>query len=231
MALPKIKHPTYKVVIPSTQKTITLRPFTVLEEKILLMAKSSNNSDDVIASIKQIVQNCIVESIDVDKMPTFDLEYIFIKLRSKSVGEIIDLDYTDPITKEVIKFKLNLEDIEVKKDPNHTNKIMVQDDIGMVLKYPTLEDVKIIEASDKQEDAVFEVLYNCVESIFDDNSVYPEFTKEELSDFIDSLPIDSMNKIREFFDTMPVIEHNVVLKNATGDEKTITLKGITSFFI
>jgi hypothetical protein len=231
MALPKIKHPTYKVVIPSTKKTITLRPFTVLEEKILLMAKSSNNSDDVIASIKQIVQNCIVESVDVDKMPTFDLEYIFIKLRSKSVGEIIELDYTDSITKEVIKFKLNLEDIEVKKDPNHTNKIMVQDNIGMVLKYPTLEDVKIIEASDKQEDAVFEVLYNCVESVFDDSSVYPEFTKEELSDFIDSLPIDSMNKIREFFDTMPVIEHNVVLKNAAGDEKTITLKGITSFFI
>ena len=231
MALPKITHPTYKVVLPSNQKTITLRPFTVLEEKILLMAKSSDNSDDVIAAIKQIVQNCIIENIDVEKMPTFDLEYIFIKLRSKSVGEIIELDYTDPVTKEVIKFNLNLENIEVTKNSNHSNKIMVQNDIGLVLKYPTLDDVKIIEASEKQENAVFDVLYNCIESVFDSNNVYPEFTKEELSDFIDTLPIDSMNKIREFFDTMPVIEHKVILKNKNGEEKTITLKGITSFFI
>lgn len=230
MALPKIKHPTYKVVIPSTQKNITFRPYTVQEEKLLLMAKTSDNPEDIISSIKQVIQNCIFEPIDVEKLATFDLEYLFIKLRSKSVGEVVDLEYTDPESKEVIKFKLNLEDVEVKKNSNHTNKIMLQENIGMVLNYPTLDDVRIIEASEKQEDAVFEVLYSCVQNVFDDDNVYPEFTKEEFNEFIESLPIESMNKIREFFDTMPVVEHTVTLKNKAGDTKNITLRGITSFF-
>lgn len=231
MALPKIKHPTYKVVIPSTQKPITLRPYTVKEEKLLMMARSTNNADDTIAAIKQVLQNCIIEAVDVEKLATFDIEYLFMKLRSKSVGEIVELEYTDSETKEVIKFKINLEEVEIKKNPEHSNKIMVQDNIGIVFKYPTLDDIKIIEAAgDDQEEIVFKVLLNCIDKIFDEDSVYSEFTESELEDFVNSLPIESMDGIRKFFDTMPVLEHTVTLKNKNGDTKTVTLRGITSFF-
>jgi len=230
MALPKINHPTYKVVIPSTQKAITLRPYTVLEEKLLMMARSSNNPEDTISAIKQVLQNCIIEPVDVDTLATVDIEYLFLKLRSKSVGEIVDLEYTDPDTKEVIKFQINLEEIEVKKNPEHNNKIMVTDTVGIVFKYPTLDDVKTVETSINEEDAAFGVLINCIEKIFDENTVYSEFTKTELEDFINNLSIESMNSIKTFFDTLPVLEHSVTLKNKNGDTRIVTLKGITSFF-
>jgi hypothetical protein len=230
MALPKIKHPTYKVVIPTSQKTVSFRPYTVLEEKLLMMARSSEVTEDIISSIKQVLQNCIIEPIDVENLATVDVEYLFLKLRSKSVNETVDLEYTDPETKEIIKFNINLEEVEVKKNPDHTNKIMLQDDIGIVFKYPTLDDVRTVETNDDQEAAAFEVLLNCVEKIFDGDNVYSEFNKEELEEFINSLPIESMNKMREFFDTLPVLEHTVTLKNKKGETRTVILKGITSFF-
>ena len=230
MALPKIKHPTYKVVIPTTQKTVTFRPYTVLEEKLLMMARSSEITDDIISAIKQVLQNCIIEPIDVENLATVDIEYLFLKLRSKSVSETVDLEYTDPETKEIIKFNINLEEIEVKKTPDHNNKIMLQDNIGIVFKYPTLDDVRTVETNEDQEDAAFKVLLNCIDKIFDEDKVYSEFTVEELEEFINSLPIESMNKMREFFDTLPVLEHTVTIKNKKGDEKVVTLKGITSFF-
>ena len=117
MALPKIKHPTYSVTIPSTQQSINIKPFTVQEEKILLMAKSSEKTEDVVAAVKQIIQNCIIEAVDVDKLATFDVEYLFVKLRSKSIGEVVDLEYKDPDTEETIKFKVNLDNIEIKNNP------------------------------------------------------------------------------------------------------------------
>lgn len=115
MALPKIKHPTYSVTIPSTGQEINIRPFTVQEEKLLLMAKSSDNVNDTVTTIKQVINNCIMENVDIDKLSTFDIEYLFIKLRAKSVGEIVDLEYIVPETKENIKFKINLDEIQVKK--------------------------------------------------------------------------------------------------------------------
>ena len=121
MALPKIKHPTYTVVIPSTKQSVNIRPFTVQEEKLLLMTRSGGGTDDIVKTVKQIISNCIIESINVDKLATFDIEYLFIKLRSKSVGEIVDLEYTVPETEEKIKFKLNLDDVEVKYNDKHVN--------------------------------------------------------------------------------------------------------------
>ena len=230
MALPKIKHPTYKVVIPSNNKEITIRPFTVQEEKMLMMAKASERTDDIVNTVKQVIQNCITEPVDVDKLATFDIEYLFIKLRAKSVGEMVDLEYTDPESEDKIKFKLNLDEIEVKRTEGHSNKILVFEEVGIVMRYPTLEEVKILEEDDNKEAAVFEVLLKCIDKIYDSDNVYSEFTKKELEEFVYSLPMESMDKIKVFFDTMPVVEHTVVLKNKKGDTKEVVLRGINSFF-
>lgn len=230
MALPKIKHPTYKVVIPSSGKEVSIRPFTVQEEKMLMMAKASERADDIINTVKQVIQNCITEPVDIDKLATFDIEFLFIKLRAKSVGEIVELEYTDPDSEEKIKFKLNLDEIEVKKTEGHHNKINVFEDVGIVMRYPTLEEVKILEDSENKEEAVFDVLLKCIEKIYDADNVYSDFTKKELEDFVYSLPMESMDKIKTFFDTMPVVEHTVKLKNKEGKTKEVVLRGINSFF-
>ena len=228
MALPKINHPTYSVTIPSLKKEVTLRPFTVQEEKILFMARSSDNTIDVIKAIKQVIGNCIFEPVDLDKLATFDIEYLFIKLRAKSVGEVVELEHRDQ--DELIKFSINLDEIEVKYTPGHSNKILVTDKIGLVMRYPTLEEISTVEEGNNEEQAVLNVLLKCIDKVFDEDKVYSDFTHEEILEFVDNLPLDSMNKIKEFFDTMPVVEKVVTLKNKKGDTKEIALRGLSSFF-
>lgn len=229
MALPKIKHPTYKITIPSTNKEVNFRPFTVQEEKMLLMAKNTEQTDDIINTVKQVIQNCVIEPIDADKLAIFDIEYIFIKLRAKSVGEVVDLDYTDPDTNENIKFKVNLDDIEVKRHDGHSNKFKLFENIGVVMRYPTLEEIKAVEEGGKEE-AVFTMLLKCIDKIYDNDTVYEDYNEKELQEFINSLPMESMTAIQAFFETMPSVEHTVKLKNKDGDNKEIVLKGINSFF-
>ena len=230
MALPKLKHPTYSVTIPSTQQSINIKPFTVQEEKILLMAKSSEKTEDVIAAVKQIIKNCIIESVDVDKLATFDVEYLFVKLRSKSIGEVVDLEYKDPDTEEVIKFKVNLDNIEIKNNPEHKSKFIIHDDVGLAMRYPTLDEVRLLDDTNNKEDAVFDMLFKCIDKIYDSETVYTDFTEKDLEEFVNSLPMDSMNKIKEFFDTMPSLEHTVTLKNKAGKSTDVVLKGLNSFF-
>ena len=232
MALPKIKHPTYSITIPSTKQQVNIRPFTVQEEKLLLMARQSEDQDDVVKSIKQIITNCVIEKIDVDKLSTFDIEYIFIKLRAKSVGELVDLEYQvpDSETNEVIKFKLNLDEIEVKFNPDHKNKFIIMNDVGVVMRYPTLNEIRAIESGNGSEQSVLNILIKCVESIFDQDSVYDDFTEEEVVEFINNLPLDAMQNMRTFFETMPTVEHTSKVKNKAGQEIEVTLRGLNSFF-
>lgn len=228
MALPKIKHPTYAITIPSTKQQVNIRPFTVQEEKLLLMAKSSQKTEDVISCMYQIVKNCIVDPIEVEKLATFDIEYIFIKLRAKSVGEVVDLEYNDEETGKV-EFQVNLEEVEVKFDPEHTNKIKVYDDIYFKMRYPTLGDMKSVNDNITEEN-IAEMLFKCIEQMYDSNEVYTEYSQEELEDFINNLPVDSVANITKFFDTMPAVEHKVILKNKNGDTKEVLLRGINNFF-
>ena len=232
MALPIIKHPTYSITIPSTKQNISIRPFTVQEEKLLLMARQSEDQDDVVKSIKQIITNCVIEKIDVDKLSTFDIEYIFIKLRAKSVGELVDLEYPVPNseTNEVIKFKLNLDEIEVKFNPNHKNKFIIIDDVGVVMRYPTLNEIRTIESGNDSEKSVLNILIKCIESIFDEQNVYQDFSEEEITAFIHNLPLDAMQNMRTFFETMPIIEHTTKVKDKSGKEIEVVLRGLNSFF-
>ena len=227
MALPKIKHPTYKITIPSTKKEINIRPFTVQEEKLLLMAKASEKIEDIISCVNQIVSNCVIEPIDTNTLATFDIEYIFIKLRAKSIGEVVDLQYEEG--DERLNFKVNLDDIKVIFNPEHTNKIHVFDKIYFKMKYPTLEDMREVQDG-IDENNILKILYRCIDTIYDDENVYSEYTEKELEEFINSLPIESINNLTKFFDTMPAVEHKVTLKNKTGEKKEVLLKGINNFF-
>ncbi len=192
------------------------------------MARASEKTEDIVKTLKQIIQNCIIESIEIDKLATFDIEYIFLKLRAKSVGEVVELEYKD---EEVpIKFKINLDEVQVKYNPDHKNKFIVHEDIGISMRYPTLDEISSIDDSEDKEKAIFNILFNCIDKIYDNDNVYTDFTEKELQDFIDSLPMDALQKVKEFFDTMPSVEHNVVLKNSKGESREILLKGLNSFF-
>lgn len=228
MALPQIKHPTYTITIPSSKQKVSIRPFTVQEEKLILMAKASDKTEDIIGCMYQIAKNCIIEPIDVDKLATFDIEYIFVKLRSKSVSEVVELEYTDDDMSK-ISFEVNLEEVEVKFNPEHTNKIKVYDDIYFKMRYPTLEDIKYIKG-EITNDNITDILYRCIEQIYDKDNVYAEYSKEELDSFINNLPVDSVTNITKFFDTMPILEHTAILKNRKGETKEVVLKGISNFF-
>ena len=234
MALPKITHPVFKIKIPSTKKVLNFRPYTVKEEKLLLIMNSSEDTDEIIDTLKQIINNCCVESIDTDKLAMFDIEYIFIKLRSKSVSEELELNYS--LNGERYKFFVNLEEVEVKINPAHTNKLILHNDIGVVMKYPSFHSIirlekEYSEPSKDVELVIFDMFIDSIESVFDNTKVYKDFTRDELEEFVLSLPKKSMDKVKEFFDTIPVLEHKVKIKLKDGTDHEIVMSGLKDFFI
>lgn len=225
--LPKISHPTFDVVIPSTKKKIKLRPFTVKEEKILLMAKDSKDENDLIDGIIQIINNCSFDDLDTEKLATFDIEYLIVKLRSKSVSELVELNYK--LGDEKIPFQVNLEEVQVKFNENIDRKFMVTDEYGITLNYPSIKNSKLYDAT--KPESLFKLVYSSVENIFDNDNVYDDFTEAEIEEFIMSLPSNAFMKITEFYANVPKLEHEVKIKNKEGDEKTIVLRGLKDFFI
>jgi hypothetical protein len=224
MALPKIKHPTFVTKVPSTGEKVTYKPFTVQEEKILLMARESKDTQETLNSVKQIINNCVVtENFDVNKLATFDVEYLILQLRAKSTGETVDVTYT--FGDEKIPVTINLEEVKVVFQENHSKKFMITDKIGVVMSYPSLN----IAMSDDKED-YFKRIVECIESVYDDENVYDEFTVAEMEEFLLSLPNKSLEKILEFFNTMPKLEHKITIKNSKGEEKEIVLRGLSDFF-
>lgn len=231
MALPKITHPVFKITIPSTKKTYGFRPYTVKEEKLLLFLKDNDNISEVLDTIKQIINNCCVEEIDISKLSLFDIEYIFIKLRSQSVGSIIELVYRKGEQKT--EFVVDLSQVEVKFHPEHQTKFIIYDNIGVAMSYPTFESMLRLEQAQTNniDDAIFDMFVDCIDNVFDDNKVYTEFTKEEMSEFILSLPRECIDKIKKFLDTMPVLEHKQTIKYKDGSTEEVVLRGLKDFFI
>ena len=232
MALPKITHPVFKITIPSTKKAVSFRPYTVKEEKLLMMVKTSTEPGDVSETLKQVITNCCVESINVDKLAMFDIEYIFVKLRSKSVGEVVELTYTKDGSK--IEFEVNLENVKVKIDPDHKKQFILTGNVGVNMNYPSLDDIVKLENIDEKTDVdqfMFDMFIRCIENVFDDNTVYKDFTLEELEKFVLDLPRETIPVIKKFFDTMPVLEHVVPVKFKNGTVEEVTLRGLKDFFI
>lgn len=232
MALPKIELPIYELTLPSTGKKIQYRPFTVKEEKILLTAQQSKDPDQIIIAIKQIVNNCILE-YDIDKLSLFDLEYILINVRSRSVDNTVEFEIEDPDTKEKVKLVLNLENVKVYVDEAHTNKIPVDDKYTLFLKYPTIDDFsEIVKKKDLSPEKSYEILISCIDKLASENEVFnfKDFTKKQVDEFIESLHSDVTKKIKLFFDTMPKVRHDIQYKNSKGDERVFTIQGTQSFF-
>lgn len=242
--LPKLDVPLYEITLPLLNKKVKIRPFLVKEEKILLMAMETQEEDSVLLAIKQIVNNCCVDEIDVDALPILDLEYLFLQLRARSIGEQIDLQYKcnndikDEEGKEkkcghVIKLNFNALEIEPEKDENHNKTIQLTDKLGIVMKYPNF---KIVERTNKLTEAemVGKMIVLCVDYIFDENEIYyaKDVSEDELVDFIDSLTREQFLKIQQFFDTIPKLKKELDFKcTKCGYEEKVILEGIQSFFV
>ena len=240
MALPKIKIPLFDVTIPSTKKDAKFRPFLVKEEKILLIAQSGGSKREMVNSLKQVINNCVTmldgTDVDVDALTTFDLEYIFLKIRSKSVENIVKLKYLDHEDEKEYEFEVRLDDIAIKYSPDHSNKVKINDDIGIVLRYPT---ASIINTFDKEEDEDLSeteisiaMVKHCIDKIYDKEQVYlvSECAPGELDEFIDSMNVKAFEGIQKFFESMPTMYHKIEYTNSKGTARVIELTTLDDFF-
>ena len=229
MSLPKLNTPVYEAILPSTDKVIKFRPFLVKEEKVLLTAMEDGSQTALMNAIKTILKNCVQGNLDVERLPLFDIEYLFLKLRSKSVGEVseIGLKCTDTECGGVNQISINMDEIEVYKPEGHNRKIMISDEVGVMMSYPVIKTAGITE-----EDGMA-IVKDCIEMVFTEEETHERdsFTKKELDEFIDSMDSKQFGKIKEFFDTMPKLQHTINYKcEKCGEDKEITLQGLDSFF-
>lgn len=231
--LPKIDYPVYKIKIPSLKKDMQFRPFLVKEEKLLLMAKESENASDVLAAIKQIINNCSIDSkFDVNKLALFDLEYVFLKLRSISVDNMVKVSYKDNEDQKVYDFDIDLNKVEVKFPQKMENNIKITDKSGIVMKYPSAELYDDQEFLNLDKDYMFELIVRCIESIYYEDEVYSskDYKKEELNDFLESLDIKTFDKIQKFLLSVPKMEYKINYKNELGNDREIVLNSLNDFF-
>ena len=236
MALPKIDQPLFDIIIPSTKKKVRYRPFTVKEEKILLIAQESKDQNQILLAIKQIITNC-VEKVDVDKLAIFDLEYLILNIRAKSVNNEIDFGFMDPDSEERIDVSIDVNDIEVQFDPNHESKIDLNEQYYIMMRYPTLKEVTDLSenADDVNEtEKMFNTMISCIDTLVDQTTdeVYKleEFTSEEVTDFVDGFTSTVVEKLQKFFTTMPKLSHSINYKDKEGKDKVFVVEGMDSFF-
>jgi hypothetical protein len=233
MSLPKINYPIFEVVIPSSKTKVKMRPFLVKEEKILLTAQTTGNTRDVVLAIKQVVNNCLLDTVDVDKLATFDLEYLFIKLRGRSINNVIDVTYRDPDDDQDYKLQIDLDKVEIINNPDHNSNIKINDQLGLVLRYPKTDMLKAVEQASSEVDLYFEVIKYCIDKVYDENEVYDtkDYTDEELVDFITSLDVTTFKEIQKFLETMPKLHYETSYTNSNGVEKKVVLQNLNDFFI
>jgi len=236
MALPKLTTPTYELEIPSTDEKIKYRPFLVKEEKILMMALESKSSGDITQAVKDIVSECTFNKVNIDLMPMFDVEYIFLNIRSKSVGEVSKLKILCPDDKKTYAdVELDLNKVNVQVGEDHTNKIELGNGMGMIMKYPSIDSFKDSGIRDINASNMLEVISTCILQIFEEEGkkVYDpkDQTQKELTDFIEQLNTKQFKDVQKFFDTMPKLKHEITVKNPkTKIESKITLSGLNDFF-
>ena len=239
MPLPKITTPTYELVLPSTEQKIKYRPFLVREEKLLVLAMETEDVKEITTSVKNVIRECIEspKNIKVESLPTFDIEYLFLNIRGKSVGEVVDVNLICPddgITE--VKVSIPITDIGVEKNENHSTKIKIDDTLMMEMKYPSLEQFIKTNFDMKSENNVeqsFELIASCIDKIYNDEQVWDcsDVTKKELLAFLDGMNANQFKEIEVFFETMPKIKHDVKITNPkTKVKSTVTLEGLTSFF-
>ena len=233
MPLPKIDQPLFDMTIPSTGKKILFRPFLVKEEKILLIAQQSENDSEIIRAIKQILNACIQEDLDIDSLAIFDLEYMFLKLRARSVNNVVKLSYRDIEDGELYDFELDLDTIEVKMPEVINSKIEINDTVGMTMKYPAASITDRMKDFENEVDLMTFLIVNCIDTIYDEDNVYvaSEFSEAEITEFLDGLDVMSFEKIRQFFESVPRLYHKIEYTNSIQSKRTIELTSLKDFFM
>ena len=238
MPLPKIATPTYELELPSTGETIQYRPFLVKEEKLLVIALESEDNKQITTAIKTVIKNCILtKNVKVESLPTFDIEFLFLNIRGKSVGEELDINIICPDDGETeVPVKINLDDIQVQKNDEHTNRIKLDDSIMMEMKYPSLDQfIKNNFDFDNKNamDQSFELIGSCIDKIYTEDEVWAtaDVSKKELNEFLESMNSSQFKDIEKFFETMPKLSHTIKVTNPnTQVESEVVLEGLASFF-
>ena len=234
MTLPIIAVPTHELEIPSSKEKLTYRPFLVKEEKLLLLANETGEDPEIINAIKQIINNCTFEKIDVETLALFDLEYIFLNVRAKSVGEIVTLKLLCSDDRETYAdVEIDLNDIKVNFPEGHTNKIELSDTVGILMRYPQFNLVRISQKGSDTE-YIFKMIKECISTIYEGDTVFErsDFSDEDLDNFLDSLTSEHFQQLQGFFETMPKLTHDVKFKNPKTKKQTkMTLEGMQSFFV
>ena len=236
MALPVINVPTYKANIPSTKEEITFRPFLVKEEKILLLALEDGGDASIAGAIKQIIHNCTFEQVDVTRLATFDLEYVFLRIRAKSVGEVAKVQVLCEDDGETyVEAEVPLDKVKVNFPEGHTNQIKLTDEVGVLMSYPDMNEMyKGIEEGQNTIDFSLDLIKVAIAQVYEGEIVHErtDFTDEELGDFLESLTSEQFASIQNFFETMPRLSHTVTVTNPNTKKKNkIKLEGLNSFFV
>jgi hypothetical protein len=237
MPLPKISTPTYELEVPSLQKTIKYRPFLVKEEKILIIAMESEDSKQIGNAVKEVISNCIItKGIKVDSLATFDIEYLFLNIRGKSVGESVDVLVTCPDDGETqVPVSINLDDIKVQTSKDHSRDIKLDDTLTLRMRYPSLNEFikNNFSAGEVSVDDTFELICSCIEQVYSEEESWnaSDFSKKELTEFVEQLSSKQFKEIETFFETMPKLTHLIKLRNPnTKVESEVVLEGLSSFF-
>jgi len=233
MALPKLASAKYELELPSTGESVEYRPFLVKEEKALMMASETSTEKEQLRAMENLVDACTFGKLDIPKLPMFDLEYLFLNIRAKSVGEKVELSITCPddgTTK--VPVTLNLSEIKVQRDPNHITDIKISDDVGIVFDYPRTSLLGKVDMKNEAQ-AAFGMVKSCISQIYDSENVYPkaDIDDKDLDEFIDSMSHEQFEKVQLFFNTMPRLRHTVKVTNPnTGVDGEVVIEGLNSFF-
>jgi len=241
MPLPKIATPSYELELPSTGKTIQYRPFLVKEEKLLVIALESEDTKQITNAIKAVIKSCVLtKGVKVEALPTFDIEFLFLNIRGKSVGEDIDLKIVCPDDEKTeVSVSINLDDIKVQKPEGHSNQVKLDDDLMMELKYPSLNEFiknnfDPNDTSKNPMDQSFDLIGSCIDKIYSNDEVWAadDCTKKEIGEFLDSMNSNQFKEVEKFFETMPKLSHTVKVYNPTTKvESDVVLEGLASFFV
>lgn len=232
MKLPKIDLPIMELELPSTGEKVKYRPFTVKEEKILLVAAESESAEQEVLAAKQIVNNCLIDK-DVSELAMFDLEYVLMILRARSVNNNITFSVKDPETEEQIELELDIDKVEITRDPNHTKQIKINDDYALFLKYPSIDEfIKIVQMDSNDPLTNYYLLISCLDKLASEDEVYDfkEYTQEDIDAFMDDMTGEVIKDIQNFFETMPKLRHEMKYTNSNGKEQTFVVEGMRSFF-
>ena len=234
MALPKLNSLTYELNLPSTDGKLKYRPFLVKEQKALMIAQESDDDKLMETTFAQIINDCVLDDVDPYAMPMFDIEYIFLKIRGKSVGEKVKLNVLCPDDEEThVDVEIDLEKVEVQMDENHTNVVQITDDVSMIMRYPCLKDMSGFTLNTGTEN-LFSLIKKCIHEIHDGDTVHNkvDMSEKELDEFIDSMSTENFEGLSNFFETMPKLQHVIKTKNPKTKKKVeITIEGIQSFFV